>query len=101
MKLRLLMAACVLASFAATTLAQEPATPLAEDPVYQQNCAKCHGKAGEGRMFAGPSLIKSKKTVDDIGRIINSGKGKMPRFAGKLTDAKIKALTTEITAVQK
>lgn len=97
MKLRFLAVPCILA---AAALAQQPAQPLTMDPVYQQNCAKCHGKDGEGHMFAGPSLVKSKKSIDDLRRIINNGKGHMPRFSGVLTDQQINTLMNEIMALR-
>ena len=33
---------------------------LIDNPVYQKDCAKCHGKTGEGRHFGGPSLVSEK-----------------------------------------
>ena len=35
-------------------------TTLTANPVFQKNCAKCHGKTAEGRHFGGPSLISEK-----------------------------------------
>ena len=84
--------------FALTAVsAQTPPTEanLTANPVFQKNCAKCHGKTAEGRHFAGPSLI-SKKTgttsADDLRNIIINGKGRMPKNAGKLTSEEIDTL---------
>jgi mono/diheme cytochrome c family protein len=85
----------------AIVLAQAPASDasLATNPIYQKNCAKCHGKTAEGRTFAGPSLI-SKKTAamktEDMHNIIDKGKGRMPKFASKLTLEEIDALVRQV-----
>ena len=42
---------------------------LTANPVYQKQCAKCHGKAAEGRHFGGPSLVSPKivaAATDDL-----------------------------------
>jgi mono/diheme cytochrome c family protein len=36
---------------------RKPTGTLAASPVYQKNCAKCHGKTAKGRFMAGPSLV--------------------------------------------
>jgi mono/diheme cytochrome c family protein len=87
-----------------TVLAQAPASDasLTTNPAYQKNCSKCHGKTAEGRTFAGPSLI-SKKTaatgVEDLRNIIAHGKGRMPKFAGKLTPEEIDALVRQVQTI--
>jgi mono/diheme cytochrome c family protein len=71
------------------------------NPVYQKNCAKCHGKSAEGRHFGGPSLV-SKKTADasadDLNNIISNGKGRMPKYNGKLSSEEINRLILQIKA---
>ena len=96
---RFAIAVCSLAmSFALTAVsAQTPPTEanLTANPVFQKNCAKCHGKTAEGRHFAGPSLISEKTgatSADDLRNIITNGKGRMPKNAGKLTSEKIDTL---------
>lgn len=85
------------ASFLATSLlAQSPAASLPSDPIYDKNCAKCHGKTAEGRHFGGPSLATSKLSADEIRAVISNGKGRMPKYAGKLTEDQIAALASEI-----
>lgn len=75
---------------------------LTGNPVYQKDCAKCHGKSAEGRHFGGPSLV-SKKTADasadDLGNIISNGKGRMPKYNGKLSSEEINRLILQIKAV--
>lgn len=93
--------AFVLLWTAAVAAAQTPATEgrLIVNPIYQKDCAKCHGKTGEGRHFGGPSLVSDKAaatSADDLRSIITSGKHHMPKFEGKLTPEEIDTLVREI-----
>ena len=77
---------------------------LTTNPVFEKQCAKCHGKTAEGRHFGGPTLISEKvaaATPDDLTRIINNGKGHMPKYAGKLKPEEIDALVQQIKAANK
>ncbi|HYG40713.1 MAG TPA: PQQ-binding-like beta-propeller repeat protein [Cytophagales bacterium] len=49
---------------------------------YTLNCAPCHGIDRMGDQHAFPSLVKigEKYSKEDVRRIINSGKGRMPSF---------------------
>jgi len=97
----------VLALLAATAIAAVPQTPpsnqsLTDNPVFQQNCAKCHGKKADGRMFAGPSLRSPKVTSsseDQLRELITNGKHRMPKFAGKLSPEEIDTLVQQIKAL--
>jgi mono/diheme cytochrome c family protein len=74
---------------------------LTGNPIYKKNCAKCHGKTAEGRHFGGPSLISEKvssASVDDLRTIITNGKGRMPKFVGKLSPAEIDLLLMQVKA---
>jgi mono/diheme cytochrome c family protein len=95
-RIRLLLVASLLT---ASLFAQSSTTSLTSDPVYDKNCAKCHGKTAEGRHFGGPSLATSKLSADETKAIITNGKGRMPKYAGKLTDEQIATLTSEIKAL--
>jgi mono/diheme cytochrome c family protein len=86
--------------------AQAPASDssLIANPVFTKNCAKCHGKAGEGHRFGGPSLISEKAasaSADDLREIIANGKGHMPKFVGKLTSEEINTLVKQVQALNK
>lgn len=99
-------AACSFLLALTTASAQTPPSDatLTANPVYQKNCAKCHGKTGEGRHFGGPSLVSDKTTAastDDLRNVITDGKGHMPKFAGKLTSAEIDTLVEQIKASSK
>lgn len=77
---------------------------LTANPVYEKDCAKCHGKTAEGRHFGGPSLISEKTaatSADDLRNIITNGKGHMPKFTGKLTAQEIDTLVRQIQALNK
>ena len=98
---------CSLALFFTLTAvcAQTPPTDttLTANPVFQKNCAKCHGKTAEGRHFGGPSLISEKTaatSADRLRNIITNGKGRMPKNAGKLTSEEIDTLVHQIKAPQ-
>ena len=99
----------VLAAFAGLALAQAApsdnakySATLINNPVYQKNCAKCHGKTAEGRHpFGGPSLISEKATgtsADDLRSVITNGKGHMPKYSGKLAADQIDTLIEQIKA---
>ena len=105
MKIFRLIAVCSLTLFFALTAvcAQTPTSDatLTTNPVFQKNCAKCHGKTAEGRHFAGPSLISDKTvatSADDLRNIITNGKGRMPKNTGKLTSEEIDTLVLQIKA---
>jgi len=90
---------------AAVAAAQTPSpASLIENPVYQTNCAKCHGKTAEGRHFAGPSLVSEKTTrasADELHDIIANGRHRMPKFVTKLTPEEINTLIEEIKSRKK
>ncbi len=97
---RLSIAACgLLLLSAATAQSATPSPQLTENPVFQKNCAKCHGKTAEGRTFGGPSLVAEKTTAasaDELRDIITNGKHHMPKYAGKLTPEEINTLVEQI-----
>ena len=81
--------------------AAQSATPqLTTNPIFEKQCAKCHGKTAEGRHFGGPSLVSGKSTSlseEELRNIISSGKGRMPKYAGKLKPEEIDTLVHQIT----
>lgn len=104
------IAACLF--FAATACfgqAPSPDASLTTNPVYQTNCAKCHGKTALGHRFAGPSLVSAKTTkisTEELRNIITNGKGsvpkfRMPEFGTKLTSEEIATLLAQIQALNK
>jgi mono/diheme cytochrome c family protein len=83
-----------------TAFNQTPAAKgLTENPVYQKNCAKCHGKTAEGRFMGGPSLVSADATAmsrEDLINTVTNGKHRMPKYAGKLTPEEITTLVDQI-----
>lgn len=76
---------------------------------YKARCQMCHAADGSGSTPAGkamkvvpfnsPDILK--KSDSDLIAIIKNGKGKMPSFDGKLTDAQIKGIVAYIRTLQK
>jgi mono/diheme cytochrome c family protein len=99
------MAVCSL-FFAPTAVSAQnpPSNDLTANSVFQQHCAKCHGKTAEGRRFGGPALLSEKvagTSADDLRNIITTGKGRMPKYAGKLTPEEIDTLVQQVRALNK
>jgi cytochrome c6 len=77
--------------------------------IYVAKCQMCHAADGSGdtpagktmkaRPFNSPDVLKESDA--DLIAIIKNGKGKMPAFAGKLTDAQITDLVAHIHTLQK
>jgi mono/diheme cytochrome c family protein len=102
----LTIAVCSLFFALTATFAQtQPAdTTLTANPVFQKNCAKCHGKTAEGRRFGGPSLSSEKNAADPadgLRNTITNGKGRMPKYVNKLTPEEIETLVQQIEALSK
>ncbi len=87
--------------FAPTLLAGQtpPSDALTANPVFEKNCAKCHGKTAEGRFFAGPSLRSEKvaaASTEDLRNIITNGKSRMPKYGTKLSAGNIDKIVEQI-----
>ncbi len=77
--------------------------------IYKAKCQMCHGPDGTANTPAGhaikaasfksPAVIKTPDA--DLIAIVKAGKGKMPAYAGKLTDDQIKAAVAYIRTLQK
>jgi len=84
-----------------------PSTPQA---IYDKRCATCHGKDGRADTFKG-KLHSARNLTDpkwqsDVSneRIFNSitnGKGRMPRFGHKLSEAEINSLVPYVRGLKK
>jgi mono/diheme cytochrome c family protein len=87
--MKMVLTGVMAASMAGAAMAQGPDTDKAK-------CQMCHGADGSGNTPAGkamkvPAVSTFVKASDaDLIAATKSGKGKMPAFAGKLTDAQIK-----------
>lgn len=60
---------------------------------FKAKCAMCHGVDGSGKAAMGTKPLGSadiqKMSDADLNAAITNGKGKMPAYKGKLTDAQI------------
>ena len=84
---------------------------LAEDgaAIYKTKCASCHGPDGAGQTTMGKKFgLKDLGSADvqklkdeELTKIVADGKGKMPAYKGKLTDAQIQALVTFMRTLKK
>jgi mono/diheme cytochrome c family protein len=92
MNIRVRLAGLVLLAFSAV------APVLAQADTYKAKCQSCHGAAGMADTGAGKAMkikpatdpeVKS-MTADQMVAVVTDGKGKMPAYKGKLTDAQIK-----------
>jgi mono/diheme cytochrome c family protein len=99
----LLFAAAVLAFTTVPARAQSGAA------LYKSKCAICHGADGRGDTPVGKSMKLrdlgsaevQKQTDAELNAITTDGKGKMPAYKGKLTDAQIKDLVAFIRTLKK
>src|SRR5271163_2790213 len=76
---------------------------------YKAKCQMCHAADGSGNTPAGkamkaipfnsPDILK--ESDGTLTAAIKNGKGKMPAFAGKLTEAQITDVVTYIHTLQK
>jgi mono/diheme cytochrome c family protein len=78
---------------------------LASDPNYKAKCAGCHGPNGEGKAAMKTKPLKqfASKSDAELAKAIENGTTtapKMPGYKGKLTDAQIKTLVSEIKALK-
>lgn len=79
------------------------------DAIYKAKCAMCHGADGTGDTPVGKAMkvnsFKSDADVKasdaDLAKTTKEGKGKMPAYAGKLTDDQIQQVVTFIRTLQK
>lgn len=77
--------------------------------IYKAKCQMCHGPDGTSNTPAGraikaasfksPALVKASDA--DLIASVKNGKGKMPAYAGKLTDEQIKAAVAYIRTLQR
>jgi len=77
---------------------------------YHDKCASCHGKDGRGKTLKGKlshardltsSEWQNDVTDERIFNSISNGKGKMPSFKKKLTDAQIEELVAYVRHFKK
>jgi mono/diheme cytochrome c family protein len=71
---------------------------------YKAKCAMCHGADGSKSMMGAKPLNGAEvqgMSDADLNAAITNGKGKMPAYKGKLTDAQISDLVKYIRTLKK
>lgn len=89
-------------------------TVLAEPPdqtgqtIFSHNCATCHSQNGTptavGKSLNAPDLGSApvqSQTNAQLGQIVSNGKGNMPAFKDKLSQAEIDSLVAYVHTVSK
>lgn len=105
-------AMCGAAGLLLLAFAVAPAARAADNPgeaLFKQKCAACHGADGKGATSMGKTLKVRDLSSDDVQKqsdaeltgITENGKGKMPAYKGKLTDAQMKDLVGFIRSLKK
>ena len=78
--------------------------------LFSQNCAKCHGKDGRAKgLKAKVAAVRNltdaewqdRVTDERIFNSINNGKGKMPAFGKKLSEADVNSLVNYVRSLKK
>ena len=69
--------------------------------LYKSKCAMCHGANGEGKAAMKTTAFKKDMTEADIVKIIESGKGKMPAYKGKLSPDEITQVAKHVKSLAK
>jgi cytochrome c6 len=87
------------------------AAPMLADgaATYKAKCAMCHGPDGAGQTAMGKNMklrdlgsAEVQKATDaEWTKLITDGKGKMPAYKGKLSDAEIKAVIAFMRTLKK
>lgn len=90
-----------------TMMLAKPAMADDAEALYKSKCQICHGADGKGsaagqklgvRDFRSPEVAK--ESDPELTKITKEGKGKMPKFEGKLTDEQIKSLIKYIRSLK-
>ena len=79
------------------------------EDTYKSKCAICHGADGMAVTPVGKSMkipafndpSVAKMSEADLTNVTKNGKGKMPGYAGKLTDPQINDVVAYVRALQK
>lgn len=97
---------------AASTLSAPTLSAFAQNTgaaTYTSRCQMCHAADGTGNTPAGkamkaPSFLSPavvQETNADLIAVTRNGKGRMPAYAGKLTDSEIRDVVAHIRTLQK
>jgi cytochrome c6 len=79
------------------------ATAQSGADTYKAKCAMCHGADGSKTTMGAKPLNGAdvqKMSASDLAATITNGKGKMPAYKGKLTDAQINDVAAYIKTLK-
>jgi cytochrome c553 len=65
--------------------------------IFSSGCAGCHGDKGAGGRA--PQLAGQKTEEAEVVTTVTNGKGRMPAFKGRLTDAQIKTVAKYVSTL--
>lgn len=92
----------LMAAMAVRGVAQDDAVSL-----YKSKCQACHGPDGKGSAAGQKMGVKdfhspevAKESDADMIKVTKEGKGKMPKYEGKLTDDQIQGLIKYIRSLK-
>lgn len=96
----------MVAMFGLVTAMAMPVLAADGAAVYKAKCAMCHGPDGSKenaamgiKALSGPEV--QKQSDAQLIEAVSKGKGKMPAYAGKLSDDEIKAVVAHIRTLKK
>ncbi|HVS29062.1 MAG TPA: cytochrome c [Solirubrobacteraceae bacterium] len=76
------------------------AAPPGAEVFASAGCGSCHTLKAAGKSGAvGPNLDQVRPDAATVTKIVRSGRGAMPSFAGKLSSAQIAAVATYVSSV--
>ena len=101
--------ACIAVMFMATIASTSAIAQSGGASTYKGKCAGCHAADGSGNTPAGKSMktpsLSAPEIVGasdaDLTAATKNGKGKMPAYNGKLTDAQITEVVAYVRTLQK
>ena len=75
-------------------------TVHADGKATYAKCAPCHGADGKGKAAMKTAPFDLSKSDADLQKVIGAGKGVMPAYKGKLTDAEIADVVKHIRTLK-
>jgi cytochrome c6 len=97
------------AAFIFSVVLVTSASSQTAEELYKTKCAVCHAADGSGNTPAGKKMEVKSFSAPEVAKnsdaawtdITKNGKGKMPAYAGKLTDAQINDVIKYIRGLSK
>ena len=80
-------------------LGVQPAAAAPGEKLYNDNCAACHQRAGQGVAGAFPPLKGNKIALGEpkaVSFLVLAGRGAMPAFKDSLSDAELASVMTYV-----